>query len=486
MEKLRHPKGLYFCFMTEMWERFSFYGIVALLVLYLTKELHYGAKAEIIYGTYVTYVYITTAIGGIIADRLIGYKRCVVLGGSCIVVGNICLVLSFISSIFVFIGLGFVSAGTGLFKSNVTVIVGKLYDSREKLRNSGFAYFYAGINVGALISTFLVGYVGLTFGWYYGFLLSAIGMTGGLIIFLSGRKHYPDIVDYYNPIIKTKKLGLSIWNWLFVGIIVIAFIFAYIIAHPVAANIVTAGSLLILVAYIYSFWKQLSKKEKKNIFMILFLSMFMVLFWSFNNQQSISFPVYIDNFVSHRFFITNSFWGTAVKTTTIMGMYLVILTIFNPFFGILWQKLANRNKEPGDDIKFALSLVFIGLSFAVLAIGKKILPIGVWWIMLSYMLMSFGELCISPVGLSLVTRLAPKHLSSTMMGIWWTVSAYAGWIGGYIGYYGFGSEHSLKSLAVNNFNNVYFWVFIAAIVLALLLLLCVPLIRKMTKITEGV
>ncbi|HJO94301.1 MAG TPA: oligopeptide:H+ symporter [Victivallales bacterium] len=479
MEKLRHPKGLYFCFMTEMWERFSFYGIGALLVLYLTKGLHYGAEAEIIFGTYVTYVYITTALGGIIADRLIGYKRCVLLGGTCIVIGNICLALSFIHPVLIFLGLGFVSAGTGLFKSNVTVIVGKLYDSREKLRNSGFAYFYAGINIGALISTFLVGWVGLTYGFNYGFALSAVGMFGGLFIFLAGRKHYPEVVNHFNPIIKTKKiLFLNIWHWMIVGIVAIAFIFAYIIAHPVAANYVTAASLVILVVYIASFWKNLSKKEKKNVFMILFLSIFMVLFWSFNNQQSTSFPVYIENFVSHHIF------GLTILTTTIMGMYLVILTILNPLIAMLWQKLANKNKEPGDDLKFVFSLVFIGLSFAVLCFSAKALPMSVGLIMFSYMFMAMGELCISPVGLALVTRLAPKHLSSTMMGIWWTISAYAGWIGGYIGAMGFGGKPS-NALTINTFDNVYFWVFIASIALAAILLACVPTIRKLTKITEG-
>jgi len=480
VEKLTHPKGLYFCFMTEMWERFSFYGIGALLVLYLTKGLHYGAEAELIFGTYVTYVYITTAIGGIIADRLIGYKRCVLLGGSCICLGNIFLTLSFTTPTFVFLGLGFISAGTGLFKSNVTVIVGKLYDTREKLRNSGFAYFYAGINIGALIATFLVGYVGLTYGWYYGFLLSAIGMFGGLFIFLAGKKHYPEVVNWYDPKIHTKKiLSISIWQWIFIGIIVVALAFAYIISHPVAANYVTAASLVILAVYISSFWKKLNKKERKNIFMILFLSIFMVLFWSFNDQQSISFPVYINSFVSQHMF------GIAVVTTTVMGMYLVILTFFNWIFGAMWQKLANSNKEPGDDIKFVLSLVFIGISFAVLAIGKKELPMSVWWIMLSYMFMSFGELCISPVGLALVTRLAPKHLSSTMMGVWWTISAYAGWIGGYIGYLGFGGGNSIGSLKINTFSTIYFWIFIASILLAAILACCIPSIRKLTKITEG-
>lgn len=476
MEKLKHPKGLVFLFMTEMWERFSFYGIGALLVLYLTQELHYGAKAELIFGTYVTYVYITTAVGGIIADRLIGYKRCVLLGGGCIALGNLCLTLSFINPVLIFLGLGFVSAGTGLFKSNVTVIVGKLYDKRESLRNSGFAFFYAGINIGALISTFLVGYVGLTFGWYFGFLLSAIGMSGGLIIFLSGQKHYPDEANWYNPVIYSKKyIGIPVWHWLFVGIITIALFFAYVISHPVAANIVTTLSLVILVVYIFSFWKKLLKKERKNVFMILYLAAFMVLFWSFNNQQSTSFPVFIEHFVSHKIF------GIGVLTTTIMGMYLVILTIFNPLFGIIWQKLAQRQKEPGDDIKFVLSLIFIGLSFGILCLGcKEVLPMAAGWILFSYMFMSFGELCISPVGLALVTRLAPKHLSSTMMGIWWTLSAYAGWIGGYIGAIGFGGK-SMDKLTVTSFNDVYFMVFIASIVLAVILLLSVPIIRTLSR-----
>ena len=470
-QTLKHPVGLVYCFMTEMWERFSFYGLQALLLLYMVNKLHLGSQGPIIFGDYVTYVYITTAIGGIIADRLIGYRRCVMLGGSSIVAGNILLTLSFLNPALLFLGLGFISAGTGLFKANVTVIVGKLYDDREALRSSGFAYFYAGINLGSLIATFLVGWVGLSFGWNWGFLLAAIGMCFGLFMFTKGRKHFPDVVENYNPIIKKKYAGITLWYWLLIGIIVIALIFAYIIAHPVAANIVTLASLVILVVYISTFWKKLNGKEKKGVFMILFLSIFMVLFWGFNNQQSSSFPIFIQDFVGktigHHVFLT----------TTIMGAYLIILTILNPILAFIWQKLAGVGKEPSDELKFVLSLLFLAFGFGVLVLGGHTLPMNLRWIMFCYTLLALGELCISPVGLSLVTRLAPKHLSSTMMGIWWTISAYAGWIGGQIGSYADKSAHGYAP--GYGFIHIYFMVFIASLILAIILFVLLPFVRKM-------
>lgn len=479
MESLKHPKGLKFLFFAEMWERFSYYGLAAILILYMTQKLNFtDANAALIFGSYVTFLYITTAVGGILADRVIGYRRCVLIGGISIISGHIIMALSGSSDTALFLGLGCISAGTGFFKANVSTMVGRLYDDKEALRNSGFAYFYTGINLGAVIATFVVGYVGEKIGWHYGFSLAAFGMALGLIFFESGKKHFPKSCDEPNFEIMKKNLflGLNVWYAIILFVVVSACVFAYLIAHPTESMVIISLSGIVLLIYLVSLWKSLGKAQKTNIAILLILSIFMLFYWSLSNQTSISIPLFIKSNIDLHIL------GFDMPVTTLMATQLTLLIIINPFFAILWQKLGQRNKEPSDELKFVLSLIFLALCFLFLSIAGSIAAnaghANVIWLLLCYLMLVFGELCISPVGLALVTRLAPEHLKSTMMGVWWTISAYAGFFGGVI------SSHIAvtKNTPASSFASGYFKLFIAAIIMAVILFALTPILKKLTKL----
>jgi POT family proton-dependent oligopeptide transporter len=479
MESLKHPKGLKFLFFAEMWERFSFYGLSAILILYMTERLGFtDANAALVFGSYVTYLYITTAVGGILADRVIGYRRCVLIGGIAIICGHITMALSGSSNIALFLGLGCISAGTGFFKSNVSTMVGRLYDNKESLRNSGFAYFYTGINFGSVLATLIVGFVGEKLGWHYGFSLAAFGMALGLICFEMGKKHFPDSCDNPNHQLMNKNLfaGITVWRAIIIFVILSACTFGYLIAHPTESMIIISLSGIVLLIYLMSLWKSLHKSQKSNIAILLILSIFMLFYWSLSNQTSISIPLFIKHNINLNIFSLN------MPVTTVMSIQLTLLVIITPFFGLLWQRLSKYNKEPSDELKFVFSLVFLGLCFLLLSIAGSIAAstgkANVIWIILAYLMLVFGELCISPVGLALVTRLAPEHLKSTMMGVWWTISAYAGFFGGVIS----SNIAASKTTPAINFSSGYFKLFIAAIIMAIILLALTPILKKFSRL----
>jgi POT family proton-dependent oligopeptide transporter len=478
MGHLKHPKGLKFLFFAEMWERFSFYGLSAILILYMTQRLNFtDANAALVFGSYVTYLYITTAIGGILADLVIGYRRCVLIGGVTIMTGHIIMAISGSSDAALFLGLGCISAGTGFFKSNVSTIVGRLYDEKEALRNSGFAYFYTGINFGSVLATFIVGYVGEKIGWHYGFSLAAVGMAMGLISFELGKKYFPKSCDEPNHSLMNKNifLGITVWQAIIIFVMCSACAFAYLIAHPTQSMIIISLSGIVLFVYLKSLWKSLHSSQKTNIATLLILAIFMLFYWSLSNQTSISIPLFIKNNIELNIL------GLNLPVTTVMATQLTLLVIITPFFGLLWQKLSQYNKEPSDELKFVFSLVFLALAFLFLSLAGSIAAqIGksnVIWIIMCYLMLVFGELCISPVGLALVTRLAPQHLKSTMMGVWWTISAYAGFFGGVI------SSHiaTSKTTPASSFATGYFKLFIAAIIIAAILLALTPILKKLSR-----
>ncbi|APC97247.1 peptide MFS transporter [Francisella frigiditurris] len=482
---LKHPSGLKYLFFAEMWERFSFYGLSALLVLYMTSRLNFAEdNATVIFGSYVTYLYITTAFGGVLADRIIGYRRCVLIGGLAIMAGHIILSSLGSNSTALFLGLGCISAGTGFFKSNVSTMVGRLYDKKEALRSSGFAYFYTGINFGSVLATFIVGYVGEKIGWHYGFMLAAFGMALGLVVFEKGKKHFPESCDEPNFKVMNKKLilGITVWRLIILSVVFFAVLFGYLIAHPTSSMIVISLSGIGLFVYLSFLWRSLTTAEKTRIATLLLLSIFMLFYWSLSNQTTISIPLFIKTSVDLNIF------GYQLPVTTVMGIQLTLLVIITPLFGFLWQRLSDINREPSDEIKFVLSLVFLSLSFTFLAVGgysaiNSLSYVSVLWVSAAYLMLVFGELCISPVGLALVTRVAPEHLKSTMMGVWWTISAYAGFFGGIIG------SHITKDVKSDSnptklFSSGFFELAVAALFMAILLFIIIYLLRRFKKSPE--
>lgn len=456
-------------------------------MLYLTA--HSGldfskSEAQLIAGSYLTYLYLITAIGGIIADRLIGYQRAVLIGGSIIVLGHICLTSSFLFAPLFFIGLGCISTGTGLFKANVSVMVGMLYDEEKQyLRSSGFSIFYAGINIGAAIATFLVGYVGEVYGWHYGFSLAAFGMISGLITFKIGCRYMPKSSNVLNPVMNKKIvlfLPFKLWHLVIVAALITVALFALLIPDPQYSKLVIGISSLILLVYLSKLWFRMRGVDRKRVVMILIMSIFMLLFWSFNDQILLSLPLFINKFVNHQFI------GLHWETTSIMGCYSLLIMVINPFFAYYVQKFSSKKSGvAADQTKFAISLVMEAIAFAILGlaaiyVGRTAL-IGMYWILLFQFFLVFGELFISPIGLSLVTRLAPEELRATMMGTWWTISAYAGFIGGIIGT--FTVRPYTKTAANVLFAHTYFTIGILAFIAAVVLFVLLPLLKRASENT---
>lgn len=312
-------------------------------------------------------------------------------------------------------------------------------------------------------------------------------MALGLIFFESGKKHFPKSCDEPNYEIMQRKLflGLNVWQMIILFVMVSACIFAYLIAHPTESMIIISLSGIVLLTYLISLWKSLEKAQKTNIAILLILSIFMLFYWSLSNQTSISIPIFIKNNISLNAYSCNldiaKVIGCDLPVTTIMSGQLALLVIITPFFGLLWQKLSQRNKEPSDELKFVFSLIFLALAFLFLSLAGSIATqmgkAHIIWIFMCYLMLVFGELCISPVGLALVTRLAPKHLKSTMMGVWWTISAYAGFFGGVI------SSHIAvtKDTPASSFASGYFKLFVAAIIMAVILFTLTPILKKLTR-----
>lgn len=422
-----HPKSLINLFFTEMWERFSFYGLNAVLVLFLTKAAHIPENlALIIFGSYVTYVYLATTIAGFIADRVYGYAKVAFMGGIFILLGHLSLALSEFSFNIFYFGLGCIATGTGLLKPNVSIMVGKLYsDNEEDKRVQGFNIYYMGINIGAVIAPTAVGFVAEKVAWHAGFGLAAIGMAFGLFVFHKGMKNFPENCKLENKTRRQQKyFGIKLDYLIYVGLLIIAAIFASLLANPVQSTLVSGICLVILGGYILSLWRKLALEERKKVWIILVLSLFSVSYWTLSNQTIASLPIFIDRVVDLNYF------GTTIPASSISSFYSLILIILAPIIAWFWNFTKLINKEPGYAGKFTLGLTMATLAFVFIILGimqaAHVGKMNLLWILACYTLLGFGELCISPNGLALVTKYAPQNLSGVMMGLWWMINAFAG------------------------------------------------------------
>lgn len=476
-----HPSSLKRLFFTEMWERFSFYGLNAVLVLFLTKAAHIpDDMAMIIFGSYVTYVYLSTTLAGFLADRLYGYAKVAYMGGIMILLGHVTLAISELNFNLFYFGLGCIATGTGLLKPNVSVMVGKLYkDSEEDKRVQGFNIYYMGINIGAVIAPTAVGYVAEKVAWHAGFGLAAIGMAIGLWVYKRGEKDFPDNCKISNQtLLATRYMGVKLNHWVYILLVLVALIFATLLAHPIESTVVSGICLLILGGYIISLWRKLSAEDQSKVWIILVLSIFSVSYWTLSNQTIASLPIFIDRVVDLNYF------GHDIPAASISSFYSLILIILAPIIAWFWNFTKQINREPGYAGKFTIGLTVATLAFVFIIFGiiqaEHSGKMNLLWILACYTLLGFGELCISPNGLALVTKYAPQNLSGVMMGLWWMINAFAGLTAGLVAnLIGF---QSADKLAVEQQLNIYQSGFIKVTVLGIIITAILFLIRK--KIDE--
>lgn len=501
---LKHPVGLFVLFFTEMWERFSYYGMRALLVLFLVSSLAENgwewtrSEALELYGIYTGLVYFTPLIGGYIADRLTGYRKAVFLGALIMTLGHASMALEGVQEYFFYVGLGLLILGNGLFKPNISSIVGQLYPDNSDRKDAGYTIFYMGINAGAFLGMLLCGYIGERIGWHYGFGLAGVFMFFGMLQFYFGRKifgklgetpneqhvdeqlakdagedqeeHTPKKIVRDRLIVIAVLIFFSVFFWLAFeqagGSMTIfandytdrvlegnaAVVFKWVDA------ILTIVPLFLLTWVLGSLARKIWAKYPATIFFtaLSFVIIWIICIWRVNRE----FTALETEITASWFQILNSFF---------------IITLATPF-AKLWETKFN----PSAPIKFAMGLILLGVGFGALAYGSNSIPPGaktasvsMIWLVLAYLFHTMGELCLSPVGLSYMSKLSPKNLIGLIMGFWFLSSAIALYLGGYIGSY---IDQITTMYSMSTFFLLFFATSIGA---GIILLILSPFLKKM-------
>ena len=418
---LGHPKGLFVCFATEMWERFSYYGMRALLILYLTKHWEFtDATSYLIYGAYTSLVYIMPVFGGMLADQILGSKKAVTYGAILLVFGHLGMTVESNEQIF-YLSLALIVSGVGFLKPNISTMVGALYEEGDPRRDSGFTIFYMGINIGAFTATLLCGYLGEEIGWAYGFGAAGIGMLLGLFIFLWGQKYLEGLAEPPSNKYMTKVNGISFENWAYISGVVMVLVTWFLVQNSQLVGQLLGGFGVIFIgAWLLYALLKCAPEERDRLIVVGILILFSLIFWALFEQAGSSLNILTDRGVDRVIF------GWEVPASMFQSLNAGFIFTIAPLFALLWIALAKRNMEPSTPIKFSIGIVLVGLGFLALVYGMKSsegLQTGVIWIVLIYLLHTLGELCLSPVGLSSVTKLSPQRIVGFMMGMWFFASA---------------------------------------------------------------
>ncbi len=459
-----HPKGLYMLFFAEMWERFSYYGMRALLIFYLTKHwLFSDGKANLIYGAYTSLVYITPVLGGYLADRYLGQRKAVLFGGLLLAAGHTLMAVEGVGgqsdpTINVFwAALAFIIVGSGFLKANISVMVGQLYKLTDIRRDGAYTVFYMGINVGAAIGTILVGYLGETIGWGWGFGLAGIGMLAGLVVFVLGKKALNGAGEAPAPLTKSKEMTLY-----GIGLASVAVIWALVQYQDVIQGLLVVSGVSLLGYVLYESFK-LDKEPRERMFAILFLISLNPLFWGLFEQAGGSMNLFTDRFVDRG----------GVPAAIFQSINPIIIMIFAPVFAGLWVWLGKRGSEPSAPAKFGLALLQMGFANLVLVWGAEAFGVAamtpVILVFAYYLLATTAELCLSPVGLSAMNRLAPKFLASLIMGAWFYMTAVGNFVAGKIGEATGGHDGQMTKQGLLDVYELFGWISIGVAVVVLLL-----------------
>lgn len=477
---LQQPKALYLLFFTEMWERFSFYGMKALLLAYMVTQIKFDEpKAYAILGSYAALVYTMPMFGGMLADKFLGYRKAILFGGVMMSIGH--FVLAIPQEWSFFYGMAFIICGNGFFKPNISSLVGTLYEENDIRRDSGFSLFYMGINIGAALGGLLCGYVGQKINWHYGFGLAGIFMLIGLTVFIIGKnilqnKGLPPNEEKLNkPILGFIKTEYFIYlvTILFVPIVVILFN-----KYGVMDYIMFGLGICSLVYILWIAFK-LDNVARNKLFAAIVMIIFSVLFWAFYEQNSGSLNLFAMRNVNM------NFNGIALPALAINNFlppgWVIILSVV---FAWLWPWLNQKGKEPSTPLKFAFSFILMGVGFFVFYLACKsnlqngFIPL--WTFILGYFFIISGELCLSPIGLSMITKLSPIKIVGLMMGIWFFASAIGEFLAGKIG-----SLMSVPQTVQNNaiasmpyYSSILSNIAIGSTTVGILLLLFVPLLKK--------
>jgi POT family proton-dependent oligopeptide transporter len=446
-----HPRGLSTLFFTEMWERFSYYGIRPLLVLFMAAAITQGGfgfsreHASAIVGIYAASVYLASLPGGWVADRLLGLQRAIWYGGCLIAAGHISIGLSdFMGRPAFFTGLILIVLGTGLLKPNISAIVGELYPEGGARRDAGFSIFYMGINIGALLAPLITGYLGEKVGWHYGFGAAGLGMILGLIQYRLTHKWLGPLglehSRHPDPVVQARselriKLGLGAFMAALALLLALGMA-GVLTIDPVAVGegmgYLIAGLAALYFLYLFTL-AGLTTSEKKRVVAIIVLFIFATIFWGAFEQAPTSLNLFAADFTDRVIF------GWEMPTLWLQSANSFFVIAFAPLFAALWVALSRRGGDLSSPAKFTLGLLFAAMGFCVMIFaaqkiqGGGAVKVSPWWLITSFCLQTIGELCLSPVGLSSMTKLAPRKFTGQMMGVWFMAAALGNLIAGLVG-----------------------------------------------------
>lgn len=488
-----------------MWERFSYYGMRALLIFYLTKHfLFRDGEASLIYGAYTALVYLLPVLGGILADKYLGPRKAVTFGAALLVLGHLgmafegppalmngeAVVRSTFHMQMFFFSLALIATGVGFLKANISTMVGGLYKQGDARRDGGFTIFYMGINLGALISSLLCGWLGETYGWSYGFGAAGIGMLLGLATFIKGRRHLGYTGEPRDPQrLAEKVMGLSREYWVYLagfGLVGLSFILLRMdqIVGAIWGDFTAVGVLLLAFSFgmiasvIFYALNKCDKVERDRLFVAAALIFFSIVFWALFEQAGSSLSLFADRALDRG----------GIPASMFQALNPIFIILLGPVFGWVWVTLNKRGMEPSTPMKFSIALLLVGLGFLALVAGIKFSGeastalVGAYWIVLLYMLHTMGELCLSPVGLSMITKLSPARIVGMMMGVWFLATSFANYIAGLIagmtGSVNGSSVFGDLTLAKASYVEVYSKVGFLACGIGVFVLLVSPLLRR--------
>ena len=454
-ELFGHPKGLFYLFFAELWERFSYYGMRALLTLYMVNEFFSwmtdeAYREEVSFGIFAAYgslVYATPVLGGMIADKFIGFKKSIMLGGILMALGHFFMAFYFdtgmfgidatsINNFFFYAALALLIIGNGFFKPNISTMVGRLYPEGDDRRDSGFTIFYMGINAGAFLAPLACGWLGYEFGWHYGFGAAGVGMIAGLLVFMKGMNDcvFGENGNQPAEYVEKKMYGLRTDYFFYLVAVLMVPVAAFLVknnAMEVLDGMALHSSILsllgvIILGIIAKKMTELSKMEVFRLVSVLVLTLLITVFWSFFELAGTAITLFAERNV-------NLTLLNASQTNAINPGYIIFLAI--PF-SMMWVYLSKTQRNPITPIKFALGILQLGLGFIVFAMSAQFMDDAgktpFMFLMIGYLLLTTGELFISPIGLSKVTELSPKSMTAFMMGVYFLSSSYAHYISGAI------------------------------------------------------
>ncbi len=499
-----HPKGLFIAAATEMWERFSYYGMRALLVFYLTQHFLFSDdQSFLIYGAYTAMVYLAPIVGGAISDRWLGARKAVTLGAILLVLGHFGMAFegppavrgvvdgapgvvrseAYVNGFY--LSLSLIILGVGFLKTNISAVVGALYSPADPRRDSGFTVFYMCYNLGGMIAPLACGWVGQTYGWRYGFGLAGIGMLGGLFVFRRGQHHLqghaepPDLARLSEPVFGIRR------EWLVYAGSVLLVVPIWIVMHRqrLVGQLVSAVGIVTSLWVLYYAFAKCDRDERRRLLACAALTAFTIGFWAFYEQMGSSLALFADRIIDR------TVLGREIPASTLQSLPSLFVVLLAPGFSALWLALGKRGREPGTAIKFSAAIGFIAVAFGVLALGTKMTgasaKVPLVWFLANYLFLVLGELCLAPVGISMVTKLAPRRIVGVMMGVFLLAYSASSYIAGLIARLTSaspGGETIDLTLARATYVKVYTELGFLALGVAIVVLSLAPVFSRLTRL----